>query len=294
MKNIFTLLLAFITFAATAQFSIQPQLGLENSSTIIKSNEFSSFRPMGMQFAPRVSVRMDYKLKTGSGAFIGIATSTSAVEFKFNDPQTARTSYKASAKDLQLRLEGGYQFTSKPIALGKSNSSNRSESHTCGGGEQHRCGGHMACGKHNSSNRYSNFHKSMAQNKGWYMRIQPSAGLAFLPSGKNEIETETKNGQLNYEYKAAWNTAFIAGTAFEFGSRNQPKFTVSLNYLKGFGNNMQTLNTVANGKTTASTFSSKTSGFNVSLGIPISLTKNNKATKHHPCNRSHSEGHHCG
>ncbi len=290
MKNILTLLFALITFSANAQFTFLPQVGLENSRTTIKSNEFSAFSPKGMQFAPQLGVRMGYTFKTGDGVFFGISSSSPAVEFKFADPLTARTSYKAYAEDLQLRLEGGYQFSTKPIALSKPGSSNRS-GHSCSGGQHHSCTGHLSCGQHNSSNHFGNTsNKTMAQNKGWYMRIKPSAGFAFLPSEKGKIETETKSGQTNYEYKAGWNTAFIAGTAFEFGSRKQSKFVVSLNYLKGLGNNTQTLNTVDNNKTTAYTFQSNTSSFTVSIGIPVNFKKNNKVTQQH---RQCSSSSHC-
>lgn len=54
MKNIITLMLVVITLSSKAQFSLQPQLGLDNSKTTISSNTFSSFAPHGMQFAPRL------------------------------------------------------------------------------------------------------------------------------------------------------------------------------------------------------------------------------------------------
>ena len=107
------------------------------------------------------------------------------------------------------------------------------------------------------------------------MRIIPSAGIAFIPGQPSEIETKTQGTQTTYSYKAgAWNTAFTAGTGFEFGSNNRPKFTVNVNYLHGLGNmDTETLNTISNGKPVSTTFSSKASGWNVSLGIPISLSK---------------------
>ena len=249
MRKTITLLFVLMSCVTNAQFSIQPQIGLENSRTTIKSNEFASFSPMGMQFAPRLAVRMNYKFKTGHGVFFGVATSSQAVEFKFTDPQAARTTYKATEKGLQLHLEGGYQYSTKPIALGKAGSANKA-GHRCGSGEQHKCISKPGCGQHSSTSHCSKTsNKTTAANKGWYMRIVPSAGLAFIPSGAEKIETETKGGQTTYEYKAGWNTAFIAGTAFEFGSLKQSKFVVSVNFLKGLGNKEETINTIVNGKT---------------------------------------------
>ena len=119
------------------------------------------------------------------------------------------------------------------------------------------------------------------------MRIKPSVGLAFVPSESSEIENETRNGVTGYEYKAGWKTAVTAGTAFEFGTRNQSKFVVSVNYIQSLGSNKQTLNTVDNSKTTAHIFQSGTSGFSVSLGIPINLTtKKHSAQPHRQCGSS--------
>ena len=122
------------------------------------------------------------------------------------------------------------------------------------------------------------------------MRIVPSAGLALRPSGAEKIETETTGAQTTYEYKAGWNTALIIGTAFEFGSRKQSTFVVSVNYLKGLGNNEETIQTISNGKTIATSFRSNASSFNVNLGIPINLKKNKsysqKNTQKKECQRS--------
>lgn len=294
MKKLILPLFASITFAANAQFSIQPQLRMETSWTTIKSSNFSAFSPMGVQIAPSLAGRMAYKFKTGHGAFLGVATGNPTVKFRFTDPQSARTSYTISAKGLQLRLESGYEFTTKPIALGKpgiSKSYANRYGHRNGGGEQQKRAGYTRCGMRNSTNQCrKSSYKTKAQNKGLYMRIKPSIGLALAPSG-SEI-TETKGGQTNYEYKTGWNTALIAGTAFEFGTRKQAKFVVGVTYLKSLGNNTQTVYT-GPAKTMATTFRSATSGFNINVGIPINFTKKHAVTQHHQYRSSSYRGH-CG
>jgi hypothetical protein len=293
MRKTITLLFVLMSCESNAQFSIQPQIGLENSRTTIKSNEFASFSPMGMRFAPRLAVRMDYKLKTGHGVFFGIATSSQAVEFKFTDPQAAGTTYTATEKGLQLHLVGGYQYSTKPIALGKAGSANKA-GHRCGDGEQRKCVSKSGCGQYSSTSHCSKTsNKTTAANKGLYMRIVPSAGLAVIPSGAGKIETEIKGGQTTYEYKAGWNTAFIAGTAFEFGSLKQTRFVVSLNYLKNLGNKEATINTVVNGKPNTTSLRSNASGFNINLGIPINLKKNKSYSQKKECLRSNNQ-HRCG
>jgi len=290
MRKTITSLFVLMSCVTNAQFSIQPQVGLENSRTSIKSSEFACFSPMGTEVAPRLAVRMSYKFKAGHGAFLGVATSRQAVEFKFTDPQTARTTYTATKKGLQLHLEGGYQYATRPIAL---SSANRSE-HRGNVGEQRKCISKPGCGQEGfASHCKKTSIKSTAASKGWYMRIVPSAGLALMPSGTKEIETETKGGQITYEYKAGWNTAFIMGTAFEFGSLKQSKFVVSVNFLKGFGNKQNTVNTVVNGKPNATSFRSNASGFNVSLGVPVNLKGNKNSLQKTKCLRSYYM-HSCG
>src|SRR5215813_10811837 len=135
MRNA-ALLLFFVAFgyaARSQKFSLLPQVGFENSTTKINYNDLRSFSPLGVRFAPQASLRLNYSSKQGHGFFIGAATSRSIVAFSFADPETGRTNFTATPGNLQLRLEGGYQFNTKPISLGKSNSSsaNNTEKKSC-------------------------------------------------------------------------------------------------------------------------------------------------------------------
>ena len=281
MRNTTILLFVLISYGTNAQFSIQPQIGLENSRTSIKSNGFSSFSPMGMQLDPRLAARMGYRFKMGHGVFVGVATGSQGVKLKFNDPQAAATTYTSTGRGLQLHLEGGYQYSTKPIALGKAGSANKVRQR-CGGEAQHSCISKAGCGQYRSSSHCSKASgraTATSTNKGMYMRIVPSARLAFRPSGTQKIGTATAAGQTIYEYATGWNTAFIAGTAFEFGNRKQSNFVVSINFLKSLGNNKETINNVVNGKPNATTFTSDASYFSINLGIPIHLKKNNVSSQ---------------
>ena len=328
MKKIILPLLALTSLAASAQFSVQPQLGIETSLTKMRLNGLSSFSPEGMQVAPRIGLRMEYKMKTGHGAFLGVATGNSPVQLSFSEPSSAQTIYKTATEGLQLRLEGGYQFTSKKISLGKGSSSKQTytrpeqkfghgefrgfsggdfgrfgggEFRGFGGGEfnrhgagaSHHGGGPGRCGQRISESHHS-IASRVAKDDGMYMRIKPSAGIAFVPSATNGLVTNTKGGQTTYEYNTGINTAVIAGTAFEFGRGNTPKFVVSVNYLKSLGNNDQTLITGTSAKPAVNTFSSRTSGFVVSMGLPLNLSKKAAAApQKKQCYRSGYEGR-CG
>lgn len=286
MRNFtLTCLLIATGFAATAQFRIQPQLGVDNTKTSITYND-QSFVPSGMQFSPKLGLRMEYTFKKGHGIFAGISTSAPAIDFEFSDMQSAANSYNTARQNLQMRFEGGYQFSTKPISLSKKGSTQNAFLKTsgrcgersfgkCGGHERASCGSKMSCGKQSAVRSCSKNSEKSVASKASYLRIIPSAGFAFIPAQPSVIESKLQGGQNMYTYKAgAWNTALIAGAGFEFGSGKQAKFMVSINYLKGLDNmETQTINSVSNGKSIASMVSSASSGWSISLGVPLSFSK---------------------
>lgn len=287
MKKLILPLFAFISYASNAQFSILPQLGMETLRTTIQSGNFSSFSPAGLQFAPRLSVRAAYNLKSGQGAFVGIATGSPAVQFKFADPNSAREAFTTATKDIQLRLEAGYQFTSKPITLKKSANTNVVNTgnyvHRYGqseGSAGRSCAARrMSCGMRSAASRASNaVVTAVPKDNGVYLRIKPLIGIALAPSQRG-VSTEKSAGRTTYNYIAGSNTALIAGTAFEIGKRNEPGLVLSVNYLGGLGNNTQTITSSDVLKPTVTTFSSMTSGFNISVGVPLSFKKKTVITQ---------------
>lgn len=259
-------------FAANAQFSLLPQVGFENTKANINYNDLE-FSPIGVKFSPQVSLRLEYKAKQGHGAFLGIGTSRSLVNYNFTDPENGMSLYTATAGDMQFRFEGGYQFNSKLIMLNKSKQlSNKN-------GAKKSCGKESVASrcsqKSEIANRCGSKTKLVQKNKGSWMRIQPSLGLAFVPSMKDDIVSKFQNGQTNYEYRAGnWNTALVTGAGFEFGKSHNRLFTVSLNYFNALGNGgKQTLTTETGGKTVITNLSSESSGWNMKVGIPFTLKK---------------------
>lgn len=111
------------------------------------------------------------------------------------------------------------------------------------------------------------------------MKIQPSLGMAYIPGTGSDLVATNNNGSAGYQYRAGnWNTALLAGTAFEFGKNNTRQFTVSVNYFKGLGNlGTETLTTQNSGKTVITNFESAASGWNLRVGIPFSLTQRKQA-----------------
>jgi hypothetical protein len=100
------------------------------------------------------------------------------------------------------------------------------------------------------------------------LRIQPFAGMAFVPNTMTALVTDNSS----YRYNAGnWSSALIAGTNFEVG-----KMVVGVQYLKGLGNlSNETL--VSETKAVTTQLRSSVSAWNVTVGVPVSLAKKKKA-----------------
>ena len=252
-------------------------MGIENPLTKISYNQSGYFTPLQEQLAARLGLRLDYKFKHGHGVYAGLATSRSLVSYSFSNPETGLNIYSASTGNTQLRLEGGYQFTSKPIFFNKQGFAKKSAPAKTEIGEKSRCGGYAAM--HHCGERRMMAHKPKS-NQGLFVRIQPSAGLAFVPAGQPGLSTKVQGAQTMYAYNAgSYRTAVTAGAGFEFGAARRKLFTLSFNYFKSLGENEATLTTQAAGKEVITKLNSKVSGWNATIGIPISLSKNKQAVK---------------
>ncbi|MBC7889944.1 MAG: hypothetical protein H7Z13_18870 [Ferruginibacter sp.] len=294
-----TLLCLFVLFGylTNAQFTILPQVGFENSQTSIAFNELSSFSPVGAKLSPQAGIRLDYKFKQMHGPFVGIATSRSVVKFNFSDPAIAMNTYTASRGTTQFRLEGGYQLSSKPIYFKKSGSARISPTiHGQNGSVKRSCGSSIA--RNTCGSKSSKAIAAKSKDRGAWVRIQPSLGIAYIPfTPTSEINTKSQATQTVYEYNAGnWKTALISGIGFEFGRKSQSTFIVSLNYLKGVGANLNTKNitTVSGNKPANSSLKSDASGWNLRMGIPISLHKNKPVVKPPVIEKTYREQKKCG
>lgn len=270
----------FIIFSCItkAQLSIVPQLGIEASKTSLSYNKSSDYSPLGAKLSPQASVRLDYKFKKGHGPFVGLATTQSAVNYTFSNPEIGQTNYTASRDNKTLRLEGGYQFTTKPIYFNKT-AKNKSGNVSSTRSTARRSCGDFYSRSHCGSKAYKTSSASSANSKGSWVSIQPSAGMAFVPTASAAEIATTNEGSMNsYEYSAGnWKTAAMAGVGFVFGKNDQQKLIVSLNYLKGIGNlQTESLTTTTDAKPTTTYISSNASNWNLRVGIPFNLTKTKK------------------
>lgn len=284
--------LFLISLTASAQLSITPQVGLENTRTTVFYNELTGYVPLSGQLSPQLALRAEYKFKQQHGPFIGVSTSRSIVAYQFDNPESGMKMFNATAGDMQLRLEGGYQFSSKPIYFGKSaakkspaaspvkatqyKSYNKSYSNYYSGKGQ--CG--RSYNKAREDGAAAAQAKKAKENR-WYMAIQPMLGAAVIPSVNGDLQPKTAGSAPTYIYNAGnWNTALITGAGFEFGQNVQKKFIITVQYLKGIGNLDKTeIHTMSGAKQTTTTLKSDASAWSVRAGIPISLAKKKPAVK---------------
>jgi hypothetical protein len=295
MRSIALMGVLFIASAVNAQrLSLTPQVGFENSKTSVNYNNLGSFAPLGGEFNPQVSLRLDYKFKQGFGPYLGVSTSRSVVAYNFSNIDNGMNLYSATKANMQLRMEAGYQFTTNQLFLNKARSANSSASKatsksSCVGysssrsncsksysSQSSRCQSKSSAAKKNVAKKVEN------KNKGAWVRLQPSVGVGFIPSPKTDVISKVQGGETVYEYRAGnWNTALLTGMGFEFGRNKQRLVSVSVNYFTGVGNmNKQTVSTVSGTKTSVANLESNASGWNMRIGIPFTLTEKN-AKKHH-------------
>ena len=292
------LFIATIAMNAQQRLSLTPQVGFENSKTSINYNNLGSFSPLNGEFSPQISLRLDYKFKQGFGPYIGASTSRSVVLYSFNDIENGMSLYNATRANMQLRFEAGYQFTTNQLFFNKPGSSaskTKAEGKSsCGSYSSHNC-----CAKNFSSSsgrcqsKNNPARKTAGKKMGTWVRLQPSAGIGFIPSPKTDVITKTQGGQTVYEYRAGnWNAAFMTGMGFELGRNKQRLVNVSVNYFTGISNmGKQTVSGVSGTKTSYANLQSNASGWNMRIGIPFTLAEK-RPGKHKSESRTKTTG--CG
>ena len=284
-----------VALAMNAQkLSLTPHVGFENSKTTVNYNSLGSFAPLGGVFDPQLGLRLDYKFKQGFGPYLGASTSRSGVLYNFNDLETGMNVYNATKANMQVRLEAGYQFTTNPILFKKAKKPTTASASKPKSSAKSSCGNYSyrsSCTKNYSSqssrcqtkSSNSTAKKAEPKSKGGWVRLQPSLGVGYIAAPKTDIVSKSGGGSTTYEYRAGnWNTAFLTGMGFEFGRNQQRLFNVSINYFTGIGNmGKQTVSGPDESgiKTSYATLESKASGWNMRIGIPLTLIPEKKAGK---------------
>ena len=271
--------IAVCGYAASAQFTLRPQAGFEVPSTKISYNNLPYVTPGG-QSSGQFGLRADYQFKGGFAPFAGVVTHRPLLSYNFSDPKTGMTDFTTTEGDMMVQLQAGLQYSTKPISLGKKSASSKTSTQTSSKttaptSSKTETFYYSGCGK-----KYSQTKTSTPEKDSWTVRVQPSAGIGYVPSGKPDMSTDYFATSPGYTYNAGnISTEFIGGMGFEF-ARNKKKFmTLSVNYFKGLGSNETSFATYPGGKEEITMLRSEVSGWNASLGVPITFTKKPAAKK---------------
>ncbi|OQP40856.1 hypothetical protein A4H97_14705 [Niastella yeongjuensis] len=256
--------LAFVAcgFATNAQFSVTPRVGIEQAFNCVKYNNTSCINPISPNISPQVGLRADYQFNKTHGPFVGIASNRSLVNYEFTNPETGDKEYSSARGDWKLRLEAGYQVSSKPISLGKKAKPTTTNVST---------EGLSPCAA-----RRMQALAAVPQKPVMNLRIQPYAGMAFVPNPEEAITTSMQSGETVYQYHAGnYTSAFITGVNLAFAKGSVNKYVIGIQYLKGIGNtHTETLSTTIENKLTTTTLSSSSAAWNINIGIPLTFSKN--------------------
>ncbi|OQP60671.1 hypothetical protein A3860_32235 [Niastella vici] len=255
-------------FATSAQFSVTPRVGIEQAFTCVQYNNTKGIKPMCSNISPQVGLRMDYLINKTHGPFVGVATNRSVVTYEFTNPETGASEFTSSQGDWKLRLEAGYQVSSKPINLGRTA---KPATGKAPGAFTTPC----AARKMMLEQANANPVKKPVMN----VRIQPYAGMAVVPNPVTAISSTVKSNETVYQYSAGnWNSAIITGVNLAFAKGNVSKYVVGLQYLMGIGNlGRETLVTPQDTKQLTTQLKSNASAWNITVGMPLNFMKNKEA-----------------
>lgn len=249
-------------FATNAQLSFTPRVGIEQAFNCVKYNSTSCINPMSANISPQVGLRADYFFNKVHGPFVGVTTNRSLVTYEFTNPETGDKEFSASQGDWKLRLEAGYQVSSKPISLGKTAKQTATKA--------------PAATLSPCAARMMQVKADVPQKPVMNLRIQPYAGMAFVPGPEAAITTAMRSNETVYQYNTGnFTSAFITGVNLAFAKGTVSKYVVGVQYLRGIGNmKTETLNTAVDTKLLSTRLSSSASAWNVNVGIPLSFSKN--------------------
>jgi hypothetical protein len=249
--------------ATNAQLSVSPRVGIEQAFNCVKYNNTSCINPISPNISPQISVRADYLFNKVHGPFVGIASNRSLVNYEFTNAETGDKEFTSAQGDWKLRLEAGYQVSSKPISLKRTA---KQPATTVSTANLSPC----------AAARMRAAMAKVPQKPVMTMRIQPYAGMAFVPNPEQAVTTAMNNGETVYQYHTGnYTSAFITGVNLAFAKGSVNKYVVGIQYLKGIGNmHTEIMKTTTENKLVTTQLSSSSAAWNINVGIPLSFAKN--------------------
>jgi hypothetical protein len=253
-------------FATNAQLSVTPRVGIEQAFTCVKYNNTSCINPLSANFSPQVGLRADYLISKRHGPFVGVSSNRSLVTYEFTNPETGDKEFTSSHGDWKLRLEAGYQVSSRPISLGRNANAKAAPVKA-----ENPC----------AARKMMLAQAAAAKKPMMNMRIQPFVGMAFVPDPQTAITSAIRSNETVYQYSAGnWTSAFMTGVNLAFAKGDVNKYVIGVQYLRGIGNmNTETVSTQLDGKTLNTQLSSSASAWNITVGMPLNFTKSKPAVQ---------------
>ncbi|HEV7332063.1 MAG TPA: hypothetical protein VGN63_13590 [Flavisolibacter sp.] len=269
-----TLLIGCALLAGTAvhaQFSLLPYAGFEQSNNSLRYG--SGYSASDVNGNLKAGLRADYRLKGGHSPFFNLTTSPAPVSFRFDRAGSLLNAADAVRGNLQLRLEAGYLYNSKPIQLGKKRGAIPPAAETVTFTSTRK----SSCGSYTSRSRCGTTTKTVrkvSENKTLNMRLQPALALAYIPSSEQRIKPNT-NG---FDYTVGtWRTALVPSMGFAFAKGSQSLFTLTAFYTRALGQKEELALTQVESKIIQTPLEQRTSTWGLSLGFPISFAKQKSA-----------------
>ena len=261
-----TLLLgcALLTGSALhAQLSLLPYVGYEQSHAKVNYNNGLSAKDINGFL--KAGLRADYRLKGGHSPFVNLTSNPAPATFAFDKTGSLVNQVQASA--LQFRMEAGYQYSSKPIRLGKGSAPKSSQA-TASSATKEGCGSIIfrSCGSKKQAA------KTAPPSQSLNMRLQPSVAVAYIPASVQGV-TQTTSG---FDYTPSWKTAVVPAMNVEFAKGTQRLFTLGVFYTQPFGQDDEAISTMVENKSLTTNLQPQMSSWGLTLGIPFSFAKSNQ------------------
>ena len=231
-------------FSNAQRLTITPQAGIQTASTRVLYNN-SPYAAPYRSSAAYVGVRLAYQSKHGHGPYLNLALGTSTNTYRLSEHNSIfNTSFKQAMTDV-IRIEGGYQWNSKPLYF-----------------------------KRIWDNSMSAEEFSKLAKKGWYVRLQPFVGLGLHQRNGIGYDLWSVSDGTVTTYSSDRNLILSTGLNMEFGKNGKSKFALGFNYVGGLSGGQTTfINRRINGADYQTHLFNRGTGFNITLGVPLTIWK---------------------
>jgi hypothetical protein len=239
---VIVIILSFPATTIAQQLTVTPQVGIQSSNTKIGFNNSPYTAPYRTE-VPYLGARFVYESKRGHGPYLNFSMGTNTNTYQVSSPSSPYLGSFSLARTDLFRIEGGYQWNTKPLYF-----------------------------KRIWNNNISAEEFARMEKKGWHVRFQPFIGVGYnLRNGTPYEHYMIDHGTVT-TYSSSGNFVLSSGLMLEFGKNDKRKFSLSFNYVAGLNGGQSTIiDRTINGVNYQTHLYNRSSGFNVTLGVPLTL-----------------------